>query len=121
MTRVSAAARPSCGHGLERRGFLERKVSQPKESEPMIKEIMGFFISERRRKKVPKIAENTRAPTLLRVRKNPVKLTALLYLKEALWRERYEQCTQFVQVAKEFGALDREIEELLEDPRRTPR
>lgn len=70
---------------------------------------------------MPKVAENARAPTLLRTRKNPVKLTALLYLKEALRRERYEQCAQFVQVAKEFGALDREIEELLEDPRRTPR
>ena len=70
---------------------------------------------------MPKLAENARAPTLLRVRKNPVKLTALLYLKEALRRERYEECAQFVQVAKEFGAQEREIEELLEDPRRIPR
>ena len=70
---------------------------------------------------MPKVAENARAPTLLKVHKNPVKLTALLYLKDALRRERYEQCAQFVQVAKEFGAVDQEIEELLEDPRRTPR
>ena len=70
---------------------------------------------------MPKLAENARAPTLLRVRKNPVKLTALLYLKEALQKERYEHCAQFVQVAKEFGAQEREIEELLEDPRRVPR
>ena len=70
---------------------------------------------------MPKLAENARAPTLLRVRKDPVKLTALLYLKEALRRERYEQCAQFIQVAKEFGAQEREIVELLEDPRRIPR
>lgn len=60
-------------------------------------------------------------PTLLRVRKNPVKLTALLYLREALRRERYEQCAEFIAVAKEFGAQEREIEELLEDSRRIPR
>ena len=70
---------------------------------------------------MPKVAENARAPTLLKVRKNPVKLTALLYLKEALRKERYEECPQLILVAKEFGAQDREIEELLEDPRRTPR
>ena len=70
---------------------------------------------------MPKVAENARAPTLLRVRKDPVKLTALLYLREALRRERYEDCAQFVAVAKEFGAKEREIEELLEDPRRSPR
>ena len=68
-----------------------------------------------------KLVEQARAPTLLRVRRNPVKLTALLYLRAALLKERYEDCAQFVQVAKEFGAQEREIEELLEDPRRTPR
>ena len=87
----------------------------------MIEKITGFFIAKKGGRKMPKIAENARAPTLLRVRRNPVKLTALLYLKEALWKERYEQCAQFIQVAKEFGAQEREIEELLEDPRRTPR
>lgn len=70
---------------------------------------------------MPKIAENARAPTLLRVRRNPVKLTALLYLREALRAERYEECAHFVQVAREFGAQEREIEELLEDARRMPR
>ncbi len=58
---------------------------------------------------------------MLRVRRDPVKLTALLYLKEALRRERYEECSEFIRVAKEFGAQDREVEELLEDLRRTPR
>ena len=70
---------------------------------------------------MPKLTENARAPTLVRVRKNPVKLTALLYLREALRAERYEECAQFVRVAKEFGAQEREVDELLEDPRRMPR
>lgn len=70
---------------------------------------------------MPQVDERARAPTVLRVRKNPVKLTALLYLREALRRERYEQCAQFIAVAREFGAHEREIEELLEDARRMPR
>ena len=52
--------------------------------------------------------------------KHPVKLTALLYLKEALQRERYEQCPDIIAVAKEFGAAPYEVQDLLEDPRRTP-
>ncbi len=51
---------------------------------------------------------------------HPVKLTALLYLKEALLREQYEKCTEIVALAKEFGALPYEIQDLLEDPRRSP-
>ncbi len=52
--------------------------------------------------------------------KHPVKLTALLYLKEAIEIERYEQCQDLITIAKEFGAIDREIQDLLEDPRRSP-
>ena len=52
--------------------------------------------------------------------KHPVKLTALLYLKEALLRERYENCAEIIAVAKEFGAAIYEIQDLLEDPRRSP-
>ncbi len=70
---------------------------------------------------MPAIKEEARPPTLLQVRRDPVKLTALLYLREAVVAQRYEECPLFVQVAKEFGAKEREIEELLEDPRRTPR
>ena len=70
---------------------------------------------------MPQLGERARAPTLLRVKRDPVKLTALLYLREALLRERYEQAAEFVAVAKEFGAKEREIEELLEDARRLPR
>lgn len=67
-----------------------------------------------------KIDENARPPTLVWVKKDPVKLTALLYLKEALVKQRYEICRIFVEVALEHGADPREIEELLEDPRRRP-
>lgn len=52
--------------------------------------------------------------------RDPVKLTALLYLREALLEERYEECGEFVAIAREFGALDREITALLENPRRHP-
>ena len=88
----------------------------------MIEKIVGFFVAKgEEERKMPKVAENARAPTLLRIQKSPVKLTALLYLKEALQRERYEECSELIRVAKEFGAQDREVEELLEDPRRMPR
>ena len=70
---------------------------------------------------MPTVYENARGPTLLRVKKDPVKLTALLYFREALIRQRYEECPLFVFIAREFGAQEREIEELLEDARRMPR
>jgi hypothetical protein len=49
---------------------------------------------------------------------HPVKLTALLYLKEALLHENYEECPELIQTAKEFGAREGEIANLLEDSRR---
>ena len=52
--------------------------------------------------------------------KHPIKLTALLYLKEALTQQRYENCADLIAVAKEFGAGEFEIQDLLEDPRRSP-
>ncbi len=52
--------------------------------------------------------------------RHPVKLTALLYLKEALLREKYEACSDIIAVAKEFGAENYEVQDLLEDPRRSP-
>ena len=51
---------------------------------------------------------------------HPLKLTALLYLKEAVRREQYEKCAEIVALAKEFGAAEFEIQDLLEDPRRSP-
>ena len=52
--------------------------------------------------------------------KHPVKLTALLYLKEALRKEQYELCPDIISVAQEFGAAPYEVQDLLEDPRRSP-
>ena len=54
------------------------------------------------------------------IQKNPVKLTALLYLREGLLQERYEALPAIIAIAKEFGARDFEIQDLLEDPRRRP-
>lgn len=51
---------------------------------------------------------------------HPVKITALWYLKEALIREQYERCKEIIAVAEEFGAAPYEIQDLLEDPRRSP-
>lgn len=52
--------------------------------------------------------------------RHPVKLTALLTLREALLAEAYEECAFAINVAKEFGAQEFEIQNLLEDPRRSP-
>ena len=53
--------------------------------------------------------------------RDPVKLTALLYLREALLTERYEDCAGYITVAKEFGAQKFEIRNLLENARRVPK
>lgn len=57
----------------------------------------------------------------LRIVKDPVKLTALLYLREALLAERYEECPEFIAIATEFGAQDFEIRNILEVPARMPK
>jgi hypothetical protein len=44
----------------------------------------------------------------------------LLYLKEVLLKEHYEECREIIAVAYEFGATENEIQGLLEDPRRNP-
>ena len=54
------------------------------------------------------------------VMKHPIKLTALLYLKEALVKQKYEICGEVIAIAKEYGAADFEVRDLLEDPRRRP-
>ena len=55
-----------------------------------------------------------------KVVKNPIKLTALYYLRESLMKENYEQCAEIIGIAKEFGASPFEIQLLLEDPYRFP-
>ena len=67
-----------------------------------------------------KIVEYAGRPRRKPVAQHPIRLTALLYLKEALLKERYEECAEIVAAAKEFGAADFEIRDLLEDPRRRP-
>ena len=52
--------------------------------------------------------------------KHPVVLTALLYLREALLHEEYEKCRELIAIAEEFGAQEKDISYLLEDPRRVP-
>ena len=70
-------------------------------------------------KTMPNAGEDRRS-RLVASRKHPVRLTALLYLKEALKQERYELCPDIISAAKEFGASSSEINYLLEDPRRSP-
>ena len=52
--------------------------------------------------------------------RDPLRLTALLYLREALVEERYEECAELVSWALKFGANPAEIQNLLEDVRRKP-
>ncbi|MCM8775635.1 MAG: hypothetical protein NC930_04705 [Candidatus Omnitrophica bacterium] len=66
-------------------------------------------------------ANSIRAGGFRRISKNAVKLTALLYLREALLKEKYEECADLIAIAKEFGAGEFEIRYLLEDFRRIPR
>ena len=57
-------------------------------------------------------------PGRRRTEVDPVALTALLYLREALLEERYEECAAIIQIALEFGAGKARVGYLLEDPRR---
>ena len=52
--------------------------------------------------------------------RHPLRLTALLYLREALQQENYEECAFMIRTAMDFGAMRYEIEALVEDPRRMP-
>ena len=61
-----------------------------------------------------------RRPVGGRSNRDPVRVTALVYLKEALLQERYEECREIISVAYEFGATENEVQGLLEDPRRNP-
>lgn len=54
------------------------------------------------------------------IQRHPVKLTALLYLREAVMLENYEVCAEFIRTAKEFGASAPEVQAILEDSRRVP-
>ena len=69
----------------------------------------------------PTAKNKTEPPSIRKVKRNPLKQTALLYLREALLEERYEVCAELIQAAQGFGADPFEISDLLEDRRRVPR
>ncbi|HTL47087.1 MAG TPA: hypothetical protein VL688_03385 [Verrucomicrobiae bacterium] len=67
-----------------------------------------------------KLLVSTDLLTARGLKKHPVKLTALLYLREALLQEKYEDCADCIEIASHFGARHFEIRNILEDPRRMP-
>lgn len=52
------------------------------------------------------------------VRDEVLKATALLYFKDALFRERYEDCAELIRAAKGFGAEQAEISEVIAESNR---
>lgn len=50
-----------------------------------------------------------------RLTDNVLKATALVYLKEALFRQKYEQCAELIRSAKEFGAGEEEVRGVIEE------
>ncbi len=48
-------------------------------------------------------------------RNNPLKETALMYLKESLNKERYEECSEMIKNAKRFGAQPNEIAQVIRE------
>lgn len=43
-----------------------------------------------------------------------LKATALIYLKDALDNQDYEECEELIQKAKKFGATQNDIDEILQ-------
>ncbi len=59
---------------------------------------------------------------LLEIKKNKtvrpeimLKVTALQYFKEALHKEKYEECNDLAKIAKNYGAQEREIKKIIAD------
>lgn len=44
-----------------------------------------------------------------------LKTTTLLYLKEALVKQEFEQCAQLIKTAKRFGATDADVKKVLKE------
>ncbi len=55
------------------------------------------------------------ASKIRRNTQHPLKLTAMLYLKDAILRECYEECRDFIDIAQEFGADSEDIKRTLSD------
>ena len=54
--------------------------------------------------------KTTNEPT----QKNEIlKITSLIYFKEALEQQRYEECLELIQIAKQFGAIQEEINDVI--------
>ncbi|MCB9799761.1 MAG: hypothetical protein H6757_03255 [Candidatus Omnitrophica bacterium] len=53
-----------------------------------------------------------------RVIRDPLRFSALFYLREALLEERYEECAEIIEAARELGANVLEIQNILEVPQR---
>jgi hypothetical protein len=46
---------------------------------------------------------------------HPVKVTALLYFKDALEGEQFEGCLDYMTIAREFGATEKEIDDVIDN------
>ena len=53
------------------------------------------------------INQSTNSPESL------LKVTALLYLKEALYKEKYEECAELIDAAKGYGVEQEEIQKII--------
>ena len=47
-----------------------------------------------------------------------LKATALIYFKEALFNERYEDCRKLIRLAKRFGARQEDVREVIAESNR---
>jgi len=45
---------------------------------------------------------------------HPVKMTALLYLREVLQKQQFDECDDIICIARAFGAQDQDIDEIIE-------
>lgn len=46
-------------------------------------------------------------------REKLLQVTALLYLKEALYKQNYEQCPELIHTAKRYGASVQEVQKVI--------
>ena len=58
--------------------------------------------------RIRKMSKTSQLKTIPRAKL--LKVTALLYLKEALYKQKYEQCPELVQTAKRYGVTTEEVQ-----------
>lgn len=66
------------------------------------------------------LQENRRSGVRVINARDPVRLTALIYLREALLAEQYETCAEIIDIALDSGSNSREIFDVLSNPLRFP-